>query len=176
MGLDIVDLYVSDGLGGLSSDHQDGLGSADPHPGDAGALAFDAGPLRRRHQPVFQDVDDKVLAGRAGVEELVLHHVLDNVLVGEELVADVLDQIGEVLHPVFPVVVHPLDHGLKDDLLREHPELVAGDQFDDVGGRELDEFLRHADLGEVLSGESLGLVKQVGAGVQVGEGHEPEAV
>ena len=97
-------------------------------------------------------------------------------MVGEKLVANLFDEAGEVLHPVFPVMIHPLDDSLKDDLLREDSKVITGYQINDIGGRELDELLRHPNFREVLSGEALGLVEQVRAGVEVGKGHEAKTV
>ena len=45
--------------------------------------------------------------------------------------AHLVDEVGQVLHPVLLVVFHPLDHGLKDVLLCRNAQLVAGDQLDD---------------------------------------------
>ena len=125
---------------------------------------------------ILQRPNDEVLALRVGVEQTLRRHVLQYVLRAEELVADVFDQLREVLQPALEVALHPLDRRLVHFRLTGHAQVVAGYEFDDGGERQGAKLLASPDVGEVFLGVSLGLGVKLGAGVEISKGHEPETV
>ena len=125
---------------------------------------------------VFERLDDEILAVGVALEDLLLSHVLEDIVTGEELVADVANQLGEVSLPVIAIVLHPLNHGLEDVFLGQYAEFVARDQIYDRVEGEGHEFLRGTHLGEVLAGVPLGLTQQVSTRVQVRETDDAEHV
>ena len=177
MVLHVVHLRAPDCLGRLPTDDKYVLGTRNTCPGeDRPTVAAPRDPLGRRGQVILQRPNDEVLALRVGVEQTLRRHVLQDVLRAEELVADVFDQLREVLQPALEVALHPLDHRLVHFRLTGHAQVVAGYEFDDGEERQGAKLLASPDVGEVFLGISLGLGVKLGAGVEIGEGHEPETV
>ena len=84
----IVDLDVLDRLRRLATHDHDGLRPPDANPRDVPPT--ETRPLRGGHEVVLESVDDEVLAAGHVLEHVVLCHVLEDVVAGEKLVADLV--------------------------------------------------------------------------------------
>ena len=125
---------------------------------------------------VLERPNDEILTLNVGVEQGLGGDVLQHVLGAEKLVADMFDELWQVLEPALEVALHPLDHGLVYLCLAGHAQVIAGYQLDDGGKGQGIELLACPDVREVLLRVYLGLGVKVWARVEVGKGHEAQAV